>query len=317
MLALTLIQRCQPSVVSSARAACSMRSRSALRRASRSVVGERLAVEAAGHRGLPSGLGARPAGGPIPRRPHARQGVPPSGGESARQRAAPAYAASSSVVVGLVADRLVVLDGLALGALLLARGGLGLVVGGVGALDGLLEPGQRRGDVRPGELLERLRGDVLVRAPAGRGHPLAGRDDQARRVLLGGDDDQRAAVELAGALGAVDELPQPGERGLRVAVLAVVVAQPSAAAVLARLGDVAAQLLDDEPDAAGGDPGDPLPGLRVRGAVVVGAQQRVDELCRRGDYADTIVGRPAWNRREQVLEARRSAFRHNYPRLSK
>src|ERR671934_1087255 len=36
LLARTLIQRCQPSVVSSSRAACSMRSRSALRRASRS-----------------------------------------------------------------------------------------------------------------------------------------------------------------------------------------------------------------------------------------------------------------------------------------
>src|SRR3954447_21533305 len=36
LVARTRIQRCQPSVVSSARAACSMRSRSALRRASRS-----------------------------------------------------------------------------------------------------------------------------------------------------------------------------------------------------------------------------------------------------------------------------------------
>jgi hypothetical protein len=48
------------------------------------VVGQGLAVEAAGHRGLPS-VGARPAGGPIPRHPHARQGVPPSGGGSARR----------------------------------------------------------------------------------------------------------------------------------------------------------------------------------------------------------------------------------------
>jgi len=155
-----------------------------------------------------------------------------------------------------------------------------------GALDGLLEPGQRRGDVRAGELLERLGRDVLVRAPPRRGHPLTRGDDQARRVLLGRDHDQRAAVELARCLGAVDELPQPGERGLRVALLAVVVAQPSAGALLARLGDVAAQLVEDEPNAAGGDPGDPLAGLRVRGPVVVGAQERVDELGRRRDYAE-------------------------------
>jgi hypothetical protein len=41
-------------------------------------------------------------------------------------------------------------------------------------------------------------------------------------VLLGGDDDQRAAVQLPGGLAAVDELPQPGDRGLRIAVVAVV-----------------------------------------------------------------------------------------------
>ena len=103
------------------------------------------------------------------------------------------------------------------------------------------------------------------------------RDDEPTGVLLGGDDDQGAAVELAGRLGAVEEAPQPGDRGLRVAVIAVVVAQPAAAAVLARLGDVGAQLLDHEADAAGRDPGDPLAGLGVRRAVVIGAQQRVDE----------------------------------------
>jgi hypothetical protein len=143
----------------------------------------------------------------------------------------------------------------------------------------------RVGD-RMSELAQRLCGDVLVRAPAGRGHPLAGRHDEAGGVLLGGDDDEGAAVELAGGLGAVDELPQPLKRGLRVEVLAVVDAQAAAAAVLARLVDVGAQLLDHEPDAAGGDPRDPLPGLGVGGAVVVGAEQRVDELCRPLDYAD-------------------------------
>src|SRR3954454_1044493 len=33
-------------------------------------------------------------------------------------------------------------------------------------------------------------------------------------------------------------------------------------------------------------PGDPFAGLGVGGAVVVDAQERVDELCRRPDYAD-------------------------------
>ena len=61
------------------------------------------------------------------------------------------------------------------------------------------------------------------------------------------------------------------------AVVPVVDAQPAAAAVLTRLGHVAAQLPDQEPHAAGGDPGDPLAGLGVGGTVVVGAEQRVDE----------------------------------------
>jgi hypothetical protein len=113
-------------------------------------------------------------------------------------------------------------------------------------------------------------------------------------VLLGRDDHEGAAVELAGALGAVDELPQPPERRLRVAVVAVVVAQPAVAAVLARLRDVGAQLVDDEPDAPGGDPGDPLPGLGVRRGVVVGAEQRVDELCRQHGYADLQQNRYIW-----------------------
>jgi hypothetical protein len=46
--------------------------------------------------------------------------------------------------------------------------------------------------------------------------------DAAGGVLLGGDHQERAAVELAGARGTLDELPQPRERRLRVAVPAVV-----------------------------------------------------------------------------------------------
>ena len=131
--------------------------------------------------------------------------------------------------------------------------------------------------VRAGELLERLGGEVLARAPAGRGRPLARRQDEPAGVLLSHDDYQRAAVELARALRAVEESPEPRDGGVRVAVVAVVVAQATAAAVLAGLGDVRAQLVDDEANAAGGDSHDPLPGLRVRRAVVVGTQQRVDE----------------------------------------
>lgn len=91
-------------------------------------------------------------------------------------------------------------------------------------------------------------------------------------MLFGGDDDQGATVELARGLGAVDELPQPRDRGLRVARVAVVDPQPAAAAVLAGLGDVGAQVVYDEPDAAGRQTGDMLAGLRVRRLVVVGAQ---------------------------------------------
>jgi hypothetical protein len=41
-------------------------------------------------------------------------------------------------------------------------------------------------------------------------------------VPLGGDHDERAAVKLAGGLGAVDELPQPGDRLLGLLGVAVV-----------------------------------------------------------------------------------------------
>jgi hypothetical protein len=76
-------------------------------------------------------------------------------------------------------------------------------------------------------------------------------------------------------------------------VVAVVDAQAAAGAVLARLGDVGAQLVDHQAYAAGGDAGDPLAGLRVGRVVVVGAQQRVDELCRPLDYADQPRSSPA------------------------
>ena len=68
----------------------------------------------------PFGAWARPGGGPIPRHQHAGQGVPPSGGESAHQRAA-LELRGAEVLVKLVADALIRLGlGLAPGALLLA-----------------------------------------------------------------------------------------------------------------------------------------------------------------------------------------------------
>jgi hypothetical protein len=73
-------------------------------------------------------------------------------------------------------------------------------------------------------------------------------------------------------------------------VLAVIDAQLAAAAVLAGFCHVGAQLVDDQPDAGRGEAGDPLPGLGVRRAVVVRAEQRVDELCRARDYAATVTG---------------------------
>ena len=247
---------------------------------------------------VPSGLGPAPLAGrsPPPARPPGRATLgwrvgPPAGGLATRRRRGPRRTRRRPAVVGLGLDRL------ALGVLLLARRGLGLVEGAVGALDRLLELAERRGDVRASELLQRLRGESLCELQRGRAS--AGSTGRpARRVLLGRDDDERAAVELARRLRAVDDF-HSHERGLGVAVVAVVDPQPAAAAVLARLRDVAAQLVDDEPDAAGGDAGDPLPGLGVGGAVVVGAEQRVDEEPRDAMSLGSTVARlwtSAWPR---------------------
>jgi hypothetical protein len=75
-------------------------------------------------------------------------------------------------------------------------------------------------------------------------------------------------------------------------VVAVVDAQPTAAAVLARLGDVGAQVADDQPHAAGRQAHDALAGLRVGRFVVVGAEQAEDELCRRAGYAEDDLAMP-------------------------
>src|SRR5215207_126401 len=163
LLARTLIQRCQPSVVSRARAACSMRSRSAWRRASRSssVSGLRLK-----RRDIAVLLGAWGPPGwradpPPPARPPGRATIRVASRRASGRRRLRGLV---EVLRGLVVDRPVIGLGVrrALGVPLLAGRGLGLVEGAVGALDGLLELAQRGGDVRAGELLERLGGQVLV-----------------------------------------------------------------------------------------------------------------------------------------------------------
>ena len=105
------------------------------------VVGERRRLKRRAIVVLLSGLGPAPLAGrsPATRTParacHPRVAGRPAGGRSRLRGVV-------EVRVELVVDRAVGglgLDRLALGALLLARRGLGLVVGGVGALDGLLE----------------------------------------------------------------------------------------------------------------------------------------------------------------------------------
>src|SRR4051794_41827998 len=88
LLARTLIQRCQPSVVSSSRAACSMRSRSALRRASRSASVGGLRVKRRAIVGsLP--LGGPPPGGARPPPPPPPPGGAPTGGGAGPPPGAP------------------------------------------------------------------------------------------------------------------------------------------------------------------------------------------------------------------------------------
>jgi hypothetical protein len=115
-----------------------------------------------------------------------------------------------------------------------------------------------------------------VRGLAGRVRLLAGRYDQPGCVLLGGDHDERAAVELAGGLGAVDEPRHPRDGLVGLVAVAVVDSELAAAAVLAGLGDVRVELIDDQADATDGQAGDPLAGLAEWRAVVVGT---VASLC--------------------------------------
>ena len=74
---------------------------------------------------------------------------------------------------------------------------LGALVGVVGLLDGALELGERRRQVRPGELLQRFARMVIVGSPAGRGAALARGQHELACMLLGGEHDERATVDLA------------------------------------------------------------------------------------------------------------------------
>src|SRR4051794_41859579 len=84
LLARTLIQRCQPSVVSSSRAACSMRSRAALRRASRSSSVGGLRLKRRAILRSPPLWGAAPLAGRSPPPPPPPRRPPPGGGAAPR-----------------------------------------------------------------------------------------------------------------------------------------------------------------------------------------------------------------------------------------
>jgi hypothetical protein len=66
------------------------------------------------------------------------------------------------------------------------------------------------GRTEVGPLQASTRGPLQASEPTS----LAVGDDQLGGVVLGGDHHQRAAVELTGGLGPVDELPHPVHRRL-------------------------------------------------------------------------------------------------------
>jgi hypothetical protein len=60
--------------------------------------------------------------------------------------------------------------------------------------------------------------------------------------------------------------------------------QPAAGPVLARLGDVYAEVVDDKPDPRDRQLVDTVAVLSVGAAVEVGSEQPVNELCGGADY---------------------------------
>jgi hypothetical protein len=124
-----------------------------------------------------------------------------------------------------------------------------------------------------------------MRCPPGRVGALAGRHDQPRCVLLGCDHHEREGVDLAGCPGAVDVLPQPPYRLLRLAAVAVSIRsaplEPSLRVLVtsARNCSITSRIPETASRA------NPLALLGVRRVVVIGAQKAVDD-----ELGDVDVG---------------------------
>jgi hypothetical protein len=138
---------------------------------------------------------------------------------------------------------------------------------------------------------QRVLGDALKRLARGRQRrpaALAAGEHELLGVVLGGEDDERAAVELPRALGALHELPQPRAGLLDLAVGHLRLAGRT---VLQRRRRRRAVLLEDQADAVGRDPlGGALIAAQVAGDV--GSEQAVGELRRPRDYADKVTDPP-------------------------
>lgn len=140
------------------------------------------------------------------------------------------------------------------------------------------------------DALERFAGDVFVGPGQDAPAPLARREYELVCVVLGGEDDQCASVELAGGLGGIDVLPEArlgvvgfGVGGLGLAGLAALEG--------GRLGS--AQVVEDESEAVGGQgAGDVVAGAEVVGPV--GPEQPVGELCGLRAYADAPPATARW-----------------------
>src|SRR5438128_2007881 len=159
---------------------------------------------------------------------------------------------------------------------------LGLAVGARLALQRALQLHVRGGQQLLGEPRERLARDVLARARQHRTPALARGQHELLGVVLRGEHDERPAVELTGALGALDEAPQPRNGVLHLAVGDLRLSGPAA---LQRRRRRRAVLFDHEANAVRGDRRDSVVAT-AEIAVPVGAQQAVGEEAR-----DIQVGR--------------------------
>jgi len=153
---------------------------------------------------------------------------------------------------------------------------------------------------------------VRTEPPTTEHAPTARSDTDNRNTGAG----YRPPEKLPGAFRTIDVARHPLQRRLRLLRAAVVDPQPAAGPVLARLGRVRAEFIDHQPDPGDREMRDPLAGLRVRRSVVIGAQERVDELCGLRAYADVPSGgglgedASLWNApRRDLLVARKCAWR--------